>query len=126
MILGIALVFGLAGWRYFTGESRTVVVAKPPPIAEKSPVAEAVTATSLNQVELSQHLLVDDLQLLQGRVSSQEAEIKRLKNELHALGQKYEALTSFASTPTETKPAAVVKPPKKKKKRIVRRSKKRG
>ena len=125
VILGIALVFGLAGWRYFTGQSKTVGLAKPsPPIAAKAPAAEPVNSASLNQVELSQQLLVDDLQMLQGRVSSQEAEIKRLKDELLALSQKYDALTACASTPKETKPAPAVEPPKKKR-RVGRRSKKR-
>lgn len=125
VILGITLVFGLAGWRYFTGESRTVAVARtPPPVAAKTPAADAISSASLNQVELSQQLLVDDLQVLQGRVSSQEAEIKRLKDELHALSQRYDALTSFAATPRETKSMLAVEPPKKKR-RVVRRPKKR-
>lgn len=128
MLLGIALVFGLAGWRYFAGENQTVATARQPPAAK--PAVAAATApvdasASLNQVELSQQLLVDDFQLLQGRVSAQEAEIKRLRNELHALSQKYEALVSFASTAKEAKPAPVVEPPKQKKKRVVRRPKKR-
>lgn len=124
MILGIALVFGLAGWRYFTGESRTVAVARTTPVAAKAPAATAVDSASLNQVELSQQLLVDDLQMLQGRVSSQEAEIKRLKDELRALSQKYDALTAFASTPKEIKPTPAVEPPKKKR-RVVKRPRKR-
>ena len=63
--------------------------------------------------------------MLEGRVLAQEAEIKKLKDELEALGQKFEALSAFASTTKEIKKAPVVEPPKIKRKRVVRRSRKR-
>ena len=127
VILGIALVFGLAGWRFLSGESPTLSNARSPAVGLAKPQAAAVTetSTSLNQLDLSHQLLVDDLQLLQGRVTTQETEIKRLRNELLALSQKYETLSSFASTPKEAKQPPDVEPPKKKKKRFARRSKKR-
>ena len=128
VILGIALVFGLAGWRYFNGEAEKPSLAKSvAPVAKPlaPAVAAADTSTSLNQVEMTQQILLDDVQLMQGRVSKQEAEIKRLKAELDALSQRYEALNSFASTPKEAKPVPAVQPPKKKKKRVARLSKKR-
>jgi hypothetical protein len=131
VVLAIALVFGLAGWRYFAGETQTVSVARAPAPAAKTaapvvaPVVPADASASLNQLEGTQQLLVDDLQMLEGRVLAQEAEIKRLKDELATLGQKFEALSSFASTTKEVKKSSVVEPPKKKKKRVVRRSKKR-
>jgi hypothetical protein len=124
-IIGIGLVFGLASWRYFHGETEqaqvvrtaTPVVARPAP-----PGAPSDASASINQVEMTQQILVDDFQLLQGRVTRQDAEIRRLRTELEALGQKYDALSSFASTPRESKPVADVEPPKKKKKkRVVKR-----
>lgn len=126
-MLCIALVFGLAGWRYFNGDAEKPLLAKPvAPVARPvAPIVAADTTTSLNQVEMTQQVLVDDLQLMQGRVSKQDAEIKRLKAELDALSQRYEALNSFASTPKETRPVPAVQPPRKKKKRIARLSKKR-
>jgi hypothetical protein len=136
VIIGIALVFGIAGWRYFAGQSQTVSSARPPAPAQpaKAPapaakpsaaVAPAETSTALNQLEGTQQILVDDLQLLQGQVARQEAEIKRLKDELENLGQRFDALSAFASTAKANKPEPAVEPPKKKKKRVVRRSKKR-
>jgi len=127
VFLSIALVFALAGWRYFNGEAEKPSLAKAAaPVAKPvAPTVATETAVSLNQVEMTQQILVDDVQLMQGRVSKQEAEIKRLKAELEALSQRYEALNSFASTPKEAKPAAAVQPPKKKKRRIARLSKKR-
>ena len=127
VVLGIALVFGLAGWRFFSGDSQPVVNVKAPVIAKPAaPAAAGDPSASINQVELSQQLLVDDFQLLQGRVTTQEAEIRRLKAELQQLAQKYEALASFASTPKEVKEPPAAQPPKKKKKRFVKRTKKRG
>lgn len=127
-MIGIAVVFGLAGWRYFTGDNQALSSARPlaPAVKTVAPVppVPADASASLNQIEGAQQVLVDDVQLLQGRVSAQEAEIKRLKGELAALGQKFDALSSFASTTKETKPAPAVQPPKKKKKRFARRSKK--
>lgn len=128
MLLGIALVFGLAGWRYFNGEAEKPTLAKAAgPVGKPlAPTVAAETSPSLNQVEMTQQILVDDLQLMQGRVSKQETEIKRLKAELETLGQRYDTLNSFASTPKETKPAPAVQPaPKKKKRRVARLSKKR-
>jgi hypothetical protein len=125
VILGIALVFGLASWRYFNGETEQLQVARPaaPVVAKPAAPATATDAsTSLNQVEMTQQILVDDFQLLQGRVARQDTEIKRLKGELETLSQKYDALSSFASTPRESKPVAAAEPPRKKKKRIVKRS----
>lgn len=125
VILGIGLVFGLASWRYFSGatEPAQVVRAAAPAVARPAPPAAPLDASaSLNQVEMTQQILVDDFQLLQGRVAKQDAEIKRLRTELEVLSQKYDALSSFASTPRESKPAAAPEPPKKKKKRIVKRS----
>jgi hypothetical protein len=124
-IIGIGLVFGLASWRYFNGETEpaqlvraaTPVVAKPAP-----PATPSDASASLNQVEMSQQLLVDDFQLLQSRVARQDAEIKRLRSELETLSQKYDALSSFASTPREAKPVASAEPPKRKRKRVVKRS----
>ena len=125
-ILGIGLVFGLASWRFFNGESEQpqVVRAAAPVVAKPAPLAAPADASaSLNQVEMTQQILVDDFQLLQGRVAKQDAEIRRLRAELETLGQKYDALSSFASTPRESKPVADVEPPKKKrKKRVVKRS----
>lgn len=128
VLLGIALVFGLAGWRYFNGEAEKPTLAKAAvPVGKPlAPTVAGETSTSLNQVEMTQQILVDDLQLMQGRVSKQETEIKRLKAELEALGQRYDTLNSFASTPKEAKPAPAVQPtPKKKKRRVARLSKKR-
>ena len=124
-MLGIALVFGLASWRYFNGETEQVQVVKPaaPVVARPlAPAAATDASASLNQVEMTQQILVDDFQLMQGRVAKQDAEIKRLRAELEGLSQRYDALSSFASTPKESRPAAAVEPPKKKKKRFVKRS----
>ena len=127
-ILGIALVFGLASWRFFNGEAEQVQAARQAtpvvarPAVPAAPAAPTEAAASLNQVEMTQQILVDDFQLLQGRVVRQDAEIKRLRTELETLSQKYDALSSFASTPRESRPVAAAEPPKKKKKRIVRRS----
>jgi hypothetical protein len=132
VVLGITAVFALAGWRYLSGESQAVSTARVPVVAAAKPqalVGASDASASLNQLDLSQQLLVDDLQLLQGRVAAQDTEIKRLRNELQALSQKYETLSSFASTVSaakEVKPEPSVQPPKKKKKRFVKRSKKRG
>jgi hypothetical protein len=123
-ILGIGLVFGLASWRFFKGESEQpqVVRAAAPVVAKPAPpAAPADASASLNQVEMTQQILVDDFQLLQGRVAKQDAEIRRLRAELETLGQKYDALSSFASTPRESKPVAAVEPPRKMKKRVVKR-----
>lgn len=126
--VAIALVFGLASWRYFNGEIEQMQVVRPatPVVARPAtPVAPAVAdaSASINQVEMTQQILVDDFQLLQGRVTKQDAEIRRLRAELETLSQKYDALSSFASTPRESKPVAEVEPPKKKKKkRIVKRT----
>lgn len=127
VVIGIALVFGIAGWRYFTGENQTLSSVRPVAPAAKAPVPArpAETSTALNQLEGAQQVLVDDLQLLQGQISRQEAEIRRLKDELEDLGQRFDALSSFASTTKETKPAPVAESPKKKRKRIVKRSGKR-
>jgi hypothetical protein len=133
VIAGIAVVFGLAGWRYFNGDSEkpqpqvarpAAPVAKPsaPPVA----VAAETTPALLNQFESTQQNLVDDLQTTQARVARQDAEIKRLRAELDALSQRYDTLSSFASTPKEAKPEAEARPVKKKKKRFVRRSTKRA
>ena len=126
-LLSIAVVFGLAGWRFLAGDSPPLPSVRPPVIAAAKPQAAAApgeTSTALNQLDLSQQFLVDDLQLLQGRVTTQEAEIRRLKTELLALSQKYETLSSFASSPKEAKQTPDVQPPKKKKKRLVNRAKK--
>jgi hypothetical protein len=133
VIAGIAVVFGLAGWRYFNGDTEkpqpqvarpAVPVAKPsaPPVA----VAAETTPALLNQFETTQQNLVDDLQTTQARVARQDAEIKRLRAELDALNQRYDTLSSFASTPKEAKPEAEARPVKIKKKRFVRRSTKRA
>jgi len=129
VVLGITGVFALAGWRYLSGESQAVSTVRAPIVAAAKPQALAAASdasASLNQLDLSQQLLVDDLQLLQGRVTAQDTEIKRLRGELQVLSQKYETLSSFASTAKEVKPEPTVQPPKKKKKRVVKRSKKRG
>ncbi len=89
-----------------------------------APVLPVDASASLNQLEGTQQVLVDDLQVLEGRVQAQDAEIKKLRDELETLGQKFEALSSFASTTKEAKQAPVVDPPKKRRKRVVRRSKK--
>ena len=128
VVVGIAAVFALAGWRYLSGESQVVSIARSPIVVPAKPQAIAAASeasASLNQLDLSQQLLVDDLQLLQGRVMAQETEIKRLRSELLALGQKYETLSSFASTAKEVKPAPAVQPVVKKKKRFGKRSRKR-
>jgi hypothetical protein len=133
VIAGIAVVFGLAGWRYFNGDSEKPQpqVARPAaPVAKPSapPVAAAAETTPalLNQFESTQQNLVDDLQTTQARVARQDAEIKRLRAELDALSQRYDTLSSFASTPKEAKPEAEARPVQKKKKRFVRRSTKRA
>jgi hypothetical protein len=125
--VAIAAVFGLASWRHFNGETEQVHAARPATPVVAKPAAPAVAASeasaSINQVEMTQQILVDDFQLLQGRVAKQDAEIRRLRAELEGLSQKYDALSSFASTPRESKPLAEAEPPKKKKKkRIVKRS----
>jgi hypothetical protein len=127
VIFGIALVFGLASWRYFHGATEQSRVAKPAAPVVARPLVPSVAmdaSASLNQVELNQQTLLDDFQLMQGRVAKQEAEIKRLRAELESLGQRYDSLISFASTQKESKPAPAVEPTKKKK-RVVRRSNKR-
>jgi hypothetical protein len=129
VIVGIALVFGLAGWRWFNGEAEKAQVMRP-----AAPIAKAVASTVaappppaeapalLNQLEYTQQNLVDDLQFTQNRVAKQDAEIKRLRAELEALSQRYDTLKSFAST-KEAKAEPAVEPPKKKRKRYyVRRS----
>jgi hypothetical protein len=133
VIAGIAVVFGLAGWRYFNGDSEKPQpqVARPAaPVTRPStpPAVAAAEATPalLNQFETTQQNLVDDLQTTQTRVARQDAEIKRLRAELDALSQRYDTLSSFASTPKEAKPEAEARPIKKKKKRFVRRSTKRA
>lgn len=132
VILGITFVFALAGWRLFTGESEKVTNARasvPVVKALASAPAANEAPTALNQVELAQQLLVDDLQVMERRFARQDAEIKRLKAELDALSQKYDALASIAATAAkEARPEPVAQPPKKKKKRVVKRppSKKKG
>jgi hypothetical protein len=134
VIAGIAVVFGVAGWRYYNGDTdkplpqvaRTAApVAKPSAPPAAVPPSEATPAL-LNQFETTQQNLVDDLQTMQTRVTRQDAEIKRLKAELDALGQRYDTLSSFASRPMEARPEADARPVKKKKKRFVRRSTKRA
>ncbi len=73
VFLSIALVFGLAGWRYFNGEAEKPSLAKATaPVAKPlAPTVAAESSTSLNQVEMTQQILVDDVQLMQGRVSKQ-------------------------------------------------------
>ncbi|MDQ8729473.1 hypothetical protein [Bradyrhizobium sp. LHD-71] len=113
VICGIAVVFGLAGWRYFTGESPRPAIAKTvssTPATAPPPAPVVDSSAALNQLEGAQQVLVDDLQLLQDRVTAQDAEITKLRGELQALGQKFEALSSFASTAKETRPAAAEKP----------------
>jgi hypothetical protein len=127
VIIGIALVFGLAGWRWFNGEAEKAQLARPAaPVARPAAGTVAVapateTPALLNQLESTQQNLVDDLQFTQARVAKQDAEIKRLRTELEALSQRYDSLKSFAST-KEAKAEPAVEPPKKKKKRYVRRS----
>jgi hypothetical protein len=126
-ICAVALVFGISGWRFFAGESPLPAGAKPPvAVAAKAqvPAPPSETVVALNQLDLSQQLLVDDLQLLHGRVTTQETEIRRLKSELLALGQKYETLSSFASTAKEARQAPAIEPPRKKRKRYVKRFRK--
>ena len=126
VILGIAVVFGLAGWRWFSGAAEKPQVAKPAaPVARlATPAVAAATETPalLTQLESTQQNVVDDLQFMQARVAKQDAEIKRLRAELDTLSQRYDTLTSFASTPKEAKAEPAVEPPKKNKKRYVRRS----
>ena len=133
VIAGIAVVFGLAGWRYFNGETE-----KPQPVAARpaAPVAKPATPPAtvaaeatpalLNQFEATQQNMVDDMQTMQTRIARQDEQIKRLKAELDTLSQRYDTLSSFASTPKEAKPEAEARPVKKKKKRFVRRSTKRA
>jgi hypothetical protein len=124
VVLGIALVFGLASWRYFNGETEQVQAVRPVTPVIAKPVAPATASeasASINQVEMTQQILVDDFQLLQGRVTRQDAEIKRLRSELEALSQRYDTLAAFAATPKEVKPVTRAEPPKKKKKRVVKR-----
>jgi hypothetical protein len=133
VIIGIALVFGLAGWRWFNGEAEKAQVVRPAaPVAKQAATTVATapatetpateTPALLNQLEFTQQNLVDDLQFTQNRVAKQDAEIRRLRAELEALSQRYDTLKSFAST-KEAKAEPAVEPPKKKKKRYyVRRS----
>lgn len=133
VIAGIAVVFGLAGWRYFNGDTekpqpqlaRPAVPAAKPAVPPAATTAETTPAL-LNQFENTQQNLVDDLQTVQTKVARQDAEIKRLKAELDALSQRYDTLSSFASTPKEARPEADARPVKKRKKRFVRRSTKRA
>lgn len=129
VVLSIAVVFGLAGWRYFNGENRQPTIAKPAPAPAVAPAVASPVATeastALNHLEGTQQVLVDDLQLLQGRVAAQEVEIKRLKQELEELSQRYQALSSFASTAKEAKPTPVAEPAKNDKKRSGKRSRRR-
>lgn len=125
VILSIVVVFGLAGWRWFSGAAEKPQIAKPAaPVAKPATpaVAAAETPALLTQLELTQQNVVDDLQFMQSRVAKQDAEIKRLRAELDTLSQRYDTLSSFASTPKEAKAEPAVQPPKKKKKRFVRRS----
>jgi uncharacterized coiled-coil protein SlyX len=125
VIVGIAVVFGLAGWRWFSGAAEKPQLARPAaPVAKPGTPAAAATETPalLTQLESTQQNVVDDLQFMQSRVAKQDAEIKRLRAELDALSQRYDTLTSFASTPKEAKAEPAVEPPKKKKKRFVRRT----
>ena len=126
VILAIAVVFGLAGARWFSGAAEKPQVARPAaPVAKPAatPAAAAATETPalLTQLESTQQNVVDDLQFMQARVAKQDAEIKRLRAELDTLSQRYDTLTSFASTPKEAKAEPAVQPPKIKKKRFVRR-----
>ena len=128
VIIGIALVFSLAGWRWFNGDAEKAQVARPAapvarPAASTVAMAPATeTPALLNQLESTQQNLVDDLQFTQTRVARQDAEIKRLRAELDALSQRYDTLASFASTPKEARPEAAEQPKKKKKRYYVRRS----
>ena len=128
VIIGITLVFGLAGWRWFNGEAEKAQVVRPAaPVAKQAATTVATappteTPALLNQLEFTQQNLVDDLQFTQNRVAKQDAEIKRLRAELETLSQRYDTLKSFAST-KEAKAEPVAEPLKKKKKRYyVRRS----
>ena len=91
VIIGIALVFSLAGWRWFNGEAEKAQVARPAaPVARSAASTVAMapateTPALLNQLELTQQNLVDDVQFTQTRVAKQDAEIKRLRAELDAL-----------------------------------------
>ena len=126
MILAIVVVFGLAGWRWFSGAAEKPQIAKPAaPVAKPAHACRGggeETPALLTQLESTQQNVVDDLQFMQTRVAKQDAEIKRLRAELDTLSQRYDTLTSFASTPKEAKAEPAVQPPKKKKKRFVRRS----
>lgn len=128
VLLCIAVVFGLAGWRWFNGEAEKPVAARVAAPAAKlaaPPIPAPVeTPALLTQMETTQLNLVDDLQMMQARVTKQDTEIKRLKAELEALSQRYDTLSSFASTPKEAKPESSVEPTKKKRKRYVKRSSK--
>lgn len=126
VIAAIAVVFCLAGWRYFNGETERPHVARPTapstkPVTLAAAPAVATAPTPLDQFEFTQQNLVDDLQTTQARVARQDAEIKRLRAELAQLNQRYDTLSSFASTPKEAKADVEAKPPKKKKRRFVRR-----
>lgn len=132
VIAGIAVVFGLAGWRYFNGDTEKpqpqVARAAAPITKPAAPVAAvaAETPALLNQFESTQQNLVDDLQTMQTRIARQDTEIRRLRAELDTLSQRYDTLSSFASTPKEAKADDDARPIKKKKKRFVRRFTKRA
>lgn len=130
VLAAIAVVFGLAGWRFFNGETEKPQIARPAPSAKPVTVAAAAPGTAaaetpalLNQLESTQQNLVDDLQTTQSRLARQDAEIKRLRAEITQLSQRYDTLASFAATPKEAKPDVDARSVKKKKKRFVRRSK---
>jgi uncharacterized coiled-coil protein SlyX len=95
--LAIVTVFGIASWRYYQGDSS----ASPPKTAkERSALARE---SDLLELQASQQQLIDDIQLLQGRIASQQYDIQRLSEELKAAT---EALSSLRNAFAKDGPAS--------------------
>jgi septal ring factor EnvC (AmiA/AmiB activator) len=111
MIVAAAFV-----WRIASGPPSAPQVAAPAPTATSPALNELVEATKA--LEVSQQQAIDQLQVLQQQLASQQADAKKSSDEVEALSDKLETLRqSFASIsaqpeeadapqPRESRPAA--------------------
>jgi septal ring factor EnvC (AmiA/AmiB activator) len=91
MIVAAAFV-----WRIASGPPPAPQVANPAPIARNPALDELVEATKA--LEVSQQQAIDQLQVLQQQLASQQAEAKKSSDEVEALSDKLETVRqSFAS-----------------------------
>jgi uncharacterized coiled-coil protein SlyX len=90
---GIFIVIGIAGLRYYRGDSARVATA---PRLETS----AALADAIQDLQATQQQVIDELQITRDRVVAQDIEIKKLTSDLQGITQKMDTLrNSFASEP---------------------------